>query len=92
MKVLSALIQEFDAIDAAIQAAIDVLESRQMPDMAGLDKRVNALCSAIEKTDNETQQQCLLRLDDLLHRLDECANRLHAFRDASTAGTMSGHG
>jgi hypothetical protein len=57
-----------------------------MPDMTGLDERVEQLCSAIAASEAEIQQQCLPKLDSLLRKLDLCEKEVRAFRAAQVEG------
>jgi len=86
MTALESLAREFDAIDDYIKAVRDILRDGHMPDMAGLDGRVSALCATLENAKPDIQQQCLPKLNDLLQKLDVCEDEVRAFHAAQTKG------
>jgi hypothetical protein len=79
-----AMLREFAAIADYIKAVREILQDGHMPDMLGLDRRVSALCEAIEQCDADIQQQCLPKLNELLQKLDICENDVRLSYKAMT--------
>jgi len=86
MITIQSLLNEFNAIDAYLKAVREILQEGHMPDMAGLDKRVAALCSTLETADTDVQQQCVPKLSDLIKRLDVCETEIRSFHAAQNKG------
>jgi hypothetical protein len=79
VKTTDSLTQQFEAIDAYLQAVHEVLSEGHMPDIADLDDRIALLCSHIEEAPLEVQEVCLKKLGDLLKKLDQCQNEMTSF-------------
>ncbi len=80
IKTLKSVTQEFDSIDAYLQAVHEILQEGHMPDIPDLDDRVARLCDAVEKATPEIQQQCLPNLNALLKKLDDCEDEMTAYQ------------
>lgn len=81
---------EFSSIGSYLDAVMETVATGHMPDMAGLDRRITALCGSVEKAEPELQQECLSQLKDLLSRLDKCEAQIRAYHDK--AATDGAHG
>jgi len=79
------LMEEFDSIDAYLQAVHEILGEGHMPDIADLDNRVAHLCAGIANLAPDYQGRCLARLDALLKKLDVCEQEMAAFQSKLTA-------
>lgn len=82
MPTSQSLFEEFATIESYIKAVREVLRDGHMPDMAGLDKRVSALCAALVESAPDTKKTCLPKLTQMLDHLDECEHELRVFHDA----------
>jgi hypothetical protein len=78
------LMEEFDSIDAYLQAVHEILGEGHMPDIADLDNRVAHLCTGIANLDPDHQGRCLARLGALLKKLDECEQEITDFQSKLT--------
>lgn len=76
---------EFSAIGSYLDAVMDTVSTGHMPDMAGLDKRITALCASVEKADRDIQQTCLSQLQELLSRLDKCEAQIRTYHEKALA-------
>jgi hypothetical protein len=79
MKAVKALMEEFDSIDAYLQAVHEIVQEGHMPDIADLDNRVAHLCAAVDGVDTDVQGRCLKKLDELLGKLNACEDEMTAF-------------
>jgi hypothetical protein len=77
----AALLYEIGSIEKYLAAAEDVLKAGHMPDMTGLEQRVGALCSDIQKAAHDAQQKCLPPLQALLPRLNNCEAGLRKWKE-----------
>ena len=82
------LIQQFESIDAYLQAVNEVLREGHMPNIADLDDRVALLCSHIKKAPLEVQEVCLTKLGELLKKLDKCENEMTSFQTSFIHSTQ----
>jgi hypothetical protein len=73
------IVQEFESIDAYLQAVHEVLQEGHMPDIADLDDRIARLCSNVESAPLDIQKTCLTRLGELLNKLNDCENHMTTF-------------
>jgi mannitol/fructose-specific phosphotransferase system IIA component (Ntr-type) len=80
MTIPPALLHAFQTLHAYIEAARAIVRAGQTPDMMGLDHRVSQLCTSIAASDQETQQECLPKLNELLQKLDACEADIRAAR------------
>ena len=76
--------EQFESIDAYLQAAFEILHEGHMPDIADLDDRVAHLCSSVGNAPTEIQEVCLRKLDDLLIKLNDCEDRMTSFQIISS--------
>ena len=79
-KIAKALSEEFESLEAYLQALHEILSEGHMPDIADLGNRVTRVCTAIENADKDTQKQYKGRLDALLGKLDNCEKEIRAFQ------------
>ncbi len=83
------LTQEFDSIDAYLQALHETIHEGRLPNIADLDNRIARLCdnvkTAKESSSHDIQKACLARLDSLLRKLNDCENEMIAFHNQSQA-------
>ncbi len=84
MKAVKSLMQEFDSVDAYLQAVREILQEGHMPDIADLDNRVARLCETVEKVTPDIQERCLAKLDELLKKLNTCEEDMVAFQAVRT--------
>jgi hypothetical protein len=82
MKAVKSLMEEFDSVDAYLQAVHEIVQEGHMPDIAGLDNRVAHLCAAVEGVDTDIQGRCLAKLDELLDKLNSCEDEMTAFHES----------
>jgi hypothetical protein len=80
--------QEFDSIDAYLQAVHEILQEGHMPNIADLDDRIAQLCSYVEEAPPEIQKTCLIKLDDLLNKLNNCEDAMTSFQKISANGAI----
>ncbi len=80
--------QQFESIDAYLQAAHEILHEGHMPDIADLDDKIALLCSNVEKAPLEIQGACLARLDELLKKLNNCQDEMTAFHTTSVTSAQ----
>jgi hypothetical protein len=76
-------LEELNAIREYLGAVQASLKTGDMPDIAGLEKRVEALCLKVQKADEAVQKQCLPELSALLQDLDECERDLKEWQAAA---------
>jgi len=81
-KIAQALTEQFDAVEAYLQAARAVLQEGHMPDIADLHNRISRLCLDASRTPPEFRKICLERLDSLLKKLNDCENEMTTFQQA----------
>ncbi|MFA5040539.1 MAG: hypothetical protein WC464_02765 [Bdellovibrionales bacterium] len=79
-KAIESITQQFESIDAYLQAVYEILQEGHMPDIADLDDRVARLCSSVEKAPLEIQKDCLKRLDTLMLNLNNCESSMVTFQ------------
>jgi hypothetical protein len=77
------LAQEFDSIDAYLQAVHEILQEGHMPDIANLDDRIEHLCSRVRESSPEIQETCLAKLESLVKKLDDCEDEMTAFQESA---------
>lgn len=80
MNAIKALTQEFDSVDAYLQAVHEILQEGHMPDIKGLDDRVEHLCSTVQTVAPEIQDRCKAKLDALLQKLNHCEEEMAFFQ------------
>jgi len=74
----SPVLHEMNAIRNYLIAAQDVVKSGHMPDLAGLEGRIAALCESILKAEADIQGECLPQLQELLEQLNACEKAMRA--------------
>jgi len=79
-KSVQALMEQFDAIEAYLQAVREVLEEGHMPDIADLHNRISRLCLDAARSPPDFRKTCLERLDSLLKKLDTCEREMTSFQ------------
>lgn len=87
-KATEALMQEFDAVDAYVQAVVEVLKEGHLPDISDLDDRVARLCEGVRSAPVEVQKACLTRLNALLERIGGCEADMTSFQKALAEGAQ----
>ncbi|MDX2028902.1 MAG: hypothetical protein SFW62_09760 [Alphaproteobacteria bacterium] len=74
---------ELATLQNYVSAALDVMKSGHMPDMAGLEDRVTVICDTIQKAPRNIQQECLPELLNFLQRLNECEARMRSLHEST---------
>ncbi|MFA4993693.1 MAG: hypothetical protein WC521_00075 [Bdellovibrionales bacterium] len=72
------IVQEFESIDAYLQAVHEILQEGHMPDVVDLDDRIAHLCSNVEGAPLDIQETCLIKLGELLQKLNDCETHMTA--------------
>ncbi|MDP9128225.1 MAG: hypothetical protein M3N08_08215 [Pseudomonadota bacterium] len=67
---------ELDSVQSYLTAAQDIVASGHMPDLSGFDKRIAALCNAIQEAHPDMQQQYRTALAAILEQLTACEKSL----------------
>jgi hypothetical protein len=81
--------QDLDAIRAMIGESRESIKKGVMPNMFGLDQRIEQICKRIEEANEAIQQECLPVLSILLKDLDECEQDIRAWQQKQTKGGVS---
>ena len=89
MKAVKSLMEEFDSVDAYLQAVREIMQEGHMPNIADLDDRVARLCTTVQEVTPDIQSRCLAKLDELLKKLNACEDDIIAFQTARSSGEAS---
>lgn len=76
------ILHEISAIRDYIVAVQDVLATGRMPEMIGLEQRINDICQSVQMAPSEIQQKCLHDLKVLLSDIDACKYALKSFHSS----------
>ena len=76
------IMEELASIKNYIEAVRGILKTGFMPSMAGLEGRVETVCTAVKDAPKDVQQKCLPVLGGLLKQLKDCEEELRAFHEA----------
>jgi hypothetical protein len=80
---------ELSAIQKYLDDVSDHIREGHMPNIFGLERRVEKLCMAIESADDKVQKACLDALPHMLKQISICENdmrRLHAVQTVAASG------
>ncbi|MEQ8968486.1 MAG: hypothetical protein RID91_21890 [Azospirillaceae bacterium] len=85
-----ALVAAFGRVAEAVELARETAAAGGLVDMAGLDRRVDALCRAVVALPADDARRFETVLDDLIGRLDALAATVRAQGPAGTEETGAG--
>jgi len=87
-KTLQSIAQQFESIDAYLEAVHEILGEGHLPNIADLKDRIECLCNDVENAPLEIQSVCIKKLNDLLEKLNNCENAMTSFQLVSAESAI----